>query len=286
MGPWRPREWVGSGIIGFSVSLISGSTHPCPIGLVRPQSGAALVVDERWCFDAWTGRLRSLPADLPQSRWPPPGWALYQDAAREIVYAPFDWTNEAARVALVGITPGRHQGWVASMEAAAALRRGGSADEALRRAKSVASFSGSMRRNLVTMLDGIGLAETLGIASCDDLFGSAHVLATHLSALAFPVFQNGRNYAGSKITSDPVFVALIRQVLAAQLLQAAHALIVPLGNAAAEAVGLLIAEGVIDPARCMLGFPHPSGANGHRHAQFEARRVELVTTVSRWYESD
>jgi hypothetical protein len=259
-------------------------THPCPIGLVGPQSGAALVVDEGWCFDAWTERLLSLRADLPRADWPPPGWTLYRDAAREIVYAPFDWTNEAARVALVGITPGRHQGWVASMEAAAALRSGASVDEALRRAKSVGSFSGPMRRNLVSMLDQIGLAETLGIGSCEDLFGSAHHLASHMSVLAFPVFVNGRNYTGANITREPVFLALIRQVLAAQLLQAAQALVVPLGNAAADAVGLLIAEGVIDADRCLLGFPHPSGANGHRRAHFDARRSELATTVARWYE--
>jgi hypothetical protein len=265
-----------------STRMTLSSTHPCPIGLVRPRSGAALVVDHSWCFDAWTDRLRSLDADLPESCWPPSGWTLYQDATREIVYAPFDWTNESARVVLVGITPGRHQGWVASMEAAAALRRGASADEALRRAKSVGSFSGPMRRNLVTMLDQIGLAETLGIASCDELFGSAHHLASHMSALAFPVFINGRNYTGSNITRDPVFLTLIRQVLLAQLLQAAQALIVPLGNAAADAVGLLIEDGVIDPARCLLGFPHPSGANGHRLAQFESRRAELATEVSRW----
>ncbi len=265
---------------------LKSSTHPCPIGLVRPQSDAAVVIDETWCFDAWMGRVRSLQVDLPESQWPPSGWTLYQDASREIVYAPFDWTNVAARVALVGITPGRHQGWVASMEAAAALRNGVGADEALRQAKNVASFSGPMRRNLVGMLDEIGLAQALGVTSCETLFGSAHQLATHLSALAFPVFVNGRNYAGSRITHDPVFVALIRQVLAAQLLQAAHALIIPLGNAAAEAVGLLIAEGLIEPARCVMGFPHPSGANGHRLAQFESRRVELAATVSRWHESE
>ena len=242
------------------------------------------MVDGGWCFDAWTERLRLLEADLPQSSWPPPGWSLYRDERRKIVYAPFDWTNEEARVALIGITPGRHQGWAASIEAAAALRGGASADDALRRAKRVGSFSGPMRRNLVTMLNEIGLAEILGIESCDDLFGSADHLALHTSALAFPVFVNGHNNAGAKITHDPVFLALIRQVLAAQLLQARAALIVPLGNAAAEAVGVLIADGVVDPARCLLGFPHPSGANGHRLAQFDARRGELVATVSRWYD--
>ena len=138
-----------------------------------------------------------------------------------------------------------------------------------------------MRRNLVTMLDEIRLAEALGIASCDELFGSAHHLASHMSALAFPVFVNGRNYTGSNITRDPVFLALIRQVLVAQLIQAAQALIVPLGNAAADAIGLLIDEGVIDPARCLLGIPHPSGANGHRLAQFQSAPVGAWRRQSR-----
>jgi hypothetical protein len=266
-----------------STCMTAGQTHRCPIGVAGPRPEAAVVVDGSWCIDAWADRLRALAPDLPESCWPPPGWTLYRDGTREIVYAPFDWTNKAARVALVGITPGRHQAWAASIEAATALRDGSSTDEALRRANSVASFSGPMRRNLVTMLDQIGLAEPLGIATTDDLFGSAHSLATHMSALAFPVFVHGRNYTGSQITRDPVFLALIRQVLAAQLLQAAQALVVPLGNAAADAVGLLVAEGVVDPGRCLLGCPHPSGANGHRLAQFQARRLGLATTVSRCF---
>ncbi len=270
--------------VADGMRMTAGQTHRCPIGVTGPRAEAALVVDGSWCFDAWTDRLRALEPDLSESCWPPPGWTLYREGTREIVYAPFDWTNEAARVALVGITPGRHQAWAASIEAATLLRDGSSADEALRRANSVASFSGPMRRNLVTMLDQIGLAETLGIATTDDLFGSAQGLASHMSALAFPVFVNGRNYTGSRITRDPVFLALIRQVLAAQLLQAAQALVVPLGNAAAAAVGLLIAEGVVDPGRCLLGFPHPSGANGHRLTQFRSRQSGLATTVSRWYE--
>jgi hypothetical protein len=36
----------------------------------------------------------------------------------------------------------------------------------------------------------IGLAEPLSIATTDDLFGSAHSLASHMSALAFPVLES------------------------------------------------------------------------------------------------
>jgi hypothetical protein len=248
----------------------------------REEASMTPLVNEGWHFDAWADRVAELPSGLPESAWPPSGWTLYRDGSLEVVYAPFDWTNEQARVALVGITPGRHQGWVGSMEAASALREGASHEDALRRANSVASFSGPMRRNLVAMLDGIGLADQLGIVSCGELFGAKHDLATHLSALAFPVFVNGRNYGGAGITRRPALVAIIRQVLAGQLTQAKDALVVPLGNAATAAVGLLIGDGVVKADRCLLGFPHPSGANGHRKAQFDARIVALSEAVATW----
>ena len=283
LGLRRRERWHAESRHLTPSAIVPGvPTHSCPIDVVKADPTSVPLVDGGWCFDAWADRVAGFPPDFPESAWPPPNWTLYRDGGLEVVYAPFDWTNEAARVALVGITPGRHQGWVASVEAGAALRDGASREEALRRADRVASFSGPMRRNLVGMFDMIGLADQLGIASCDALFGESHDLATHLSALAFPVFVNGRNYTGANITRNPALVSIIRQVLAGQLVQATDALVVPLGNAAAEAVGLLVSEGVLDAERCLLGFPHPSGANGHRKAQFEARRAALSESVVRW----
>jgi hypothetical protein len=102
------------------------------------------------------------------------------------------------------------------------------------------------------MLDQIEVAETLGIETCNDLFEDAHDLATHLSALAFPVFVNGGNYTRSGITRRPPLVALIRQVLAGQLTQARDALVVPLGKAAEDAVELLVSAGTLQADRCLL----------------------------------
>jgi hypothetical protein len=31
------------------------------------------------------------------------------------------------------------------------------------------------------------------------------------------------------------------------------------------------------------GFPHPSGANGHRLRQYQQQRDELTATVRRWF---
>ncbi len=60
------------------------------------------------------------------------------------------------------------------------------------------------------------------------------------------------------------------------------ALVVPLGKAAGEAVAFLAVEGLVDPARCLLGFPHPSGANGWRARQYAAMRPILTSEITRW----
>jgi hypothetical protein len=36
----------------------------------------------------------------------------------------------------------------------------------------------------------------------------------------------------------------------------------------------------VDERRCLIGFPHPSGGNGHRVKQFAQRRDELTAKVA------
>jgi hypothetical protein len=45
---------------------------------------------------------------------------------------------------------------------------------------------------------------------------------------------------------------------------------------------MLVADGQLDEVRCLFGFPHPSGGNGHRVAQFGRNRVMLQTQVADW----
>src|SRR5271157_1143943 len=69
-----------------------------------------------------------------------------------VTYAPFDHIPTAARLAVVGITPGRVQAETALKAAALAMRAGNSIEESLRLAKLTASFSGTQtRNNLVAM---------------------------------------------------------------------------------------------------------------------------------------
>ena len=239
------------------------------------------LIDERWCSNAHLATLRELtPGSVPVVDDPRLG--LFSDDRLTIRFAPFDSSNPGAKVVFVGLTPGDAQRRIALSETAMALREGDTLDVVLRRAKNVAAFAGAMRTNLIAMLDGIGLPVALGILSGQQLFGDRRELADSTSAICHPVFRQGRNYSGTpRISSHPVLAAAARQVLAANLAESPEALIVPLGRAATEGVTLSGA----DPMRVLIGFPHPSGANGGRAAQFRLNQAEMTRKVGSWFGS-
>jgi hypothetical protein len=45
---------------------------------------------------------------------------------------------------------------------------------------------------------------------------------------------------------------------------------------------MLVAAGDLDEERCLLGFPHPSGGNGHRIRQFRENEAVLRTGIAEW----
>ena len=163
-----------------------------------------------------------------------------------------------------------------------AIHRGMCHDDAARLAKGVASFVGPMRSNLTTMLDGIGLPETLGLQSSTQLFSSHGQLLHATSALRYPVFKNGLNYAGSPLpTKHTALREMIEDLLGPELASFRNAIVVPLGKAVTTALDHLASIGQIDKSRCLIGFPHPSGANGHRAKQFEKNRADLSYQVEK-----
>lgn len=202
-----------------------------------------------------------------------PTLRMASEGAYCVYYAPFDHLNAAARVVLVGITPGKTQASNALAEAARLLQAGASAEDAVKGAKRLAAFSGPMRNNLVAMLDHVGLNNRLGLGSCDALFGSGSELVQTTSVLPFPVFANGENYSGAP---HPLAVGVLeRQVhehfvpLARQL---SRAVFVPLGPVPTKVLETLAAQGHLDAHRILVGLPHPSGANGERIAYFLGRK--------------
>ena len=88
-----------------------------------------------------------------------------------------------------------------------------------------------------------------------------------------------RNYTGHSPSADrsQLLKRIVRTKLAPELATTADALIVPMGTAVS---GLLESLADVDPARCLIGFPHPSGANGHAASQFAARRDALRLKVA------
>jgi hypothetical protein len=141
-----------------------------------------------------------------------------------------------------------------------------------------------MRSNLVSMLDEIGVAEALRIDTTRGLFDAHHELAAHVSAIDYPVFVDGKDYGGSspRLTKHSTLAALVTACLGARVAMAPAALVVPLGTAASEAVEHLASRGLLARERCLSGFPHPSGRNGHRKPQFAERRERLTAAVSEW----
>jgi hypothetical protein len=81
------------------------------------------------------------------------------------------------------------------------------------------------------------------------------------------------------VPRSPILRAFASQVLATELATFPDALIVPLGRAAETAVALT----GIASERVLAGFPHPSGANGHRAKNFHAAQRRLANTVDTWF---
>lgn len=203
----------------------------------------------------------------------------------EIYYTPFDRMTTTGKIVLVGITPGMQQHRLALQAARAALASGCSHDEAVLRAKSTGGFAGAIRVNATKMLDDIGIADLLGIDSAAGVFGEGQhkSLAVVTSAYCHAVFVDGRDYSGGgPIARLPILRDFATRVLGAQLAAAQDALVIPFGDAASDAVTLAVASGALSGDRVLFGFPHPSGANGHRKRKFEQERERLRASVSAW----
>jgi hypothetical protein len=195
----------------------------------------------------------------------------------EIYYAPFEYVNEDAKVVIVGITPGLHQmkKSFSTVIEAAGTEMGD--EEILRQVKNNSSFEGTMRKNLVKMLDELGLNEYLGLSSSIELFGEASHLVHTSSVLPYPVFYNGKNYSGStpSLLKSEVLKKYVTENFAAELGNLSNPLIIPLGVNVSNALNLLADQGLVASANILSGFPHPSGGNGHRHKQFAENKEAM-----------
>ena len=117
------------------------------------------------------------------------------------------------------------------------------------------SFAGSMRRNLIAMLDALEVHTHLGITSTAELFGASCDRIATTSALRFPVFRRGKNYSGnSAIVTEPLFIEMLEVLLGPLLAAMPAALVIPLGKWASAGVLHVADQGVIDGGRVHQDF--------------------------------
>lgn len=81
----------------------------------------------------------------------------------------------------------------------------------------------------------------------------------------------------------PLLHGMVFHVLSPELAEVPGALIIPLGKAVEDCMSALISVGLLNGERCLLGFPHPGGGNGHRKRQFELNFDMLKTKTASWF---
>lgn len=234
-----------------------------------------------WRFKEW---INALPADVPEELLLAAPFLLEEDGARglQVYYTPLEYVNPDAKLIIVGITPGLHQ---MKRAYSTVIEASGTDEDILRRVKREASFHGSMRKNLVAMLDELKLAALFEIETCGRLFNTHSHLLHSTSILPRAVFHKGRNYNGStpKILANSMLQKYTEQYFPGNIEGIEETLMVPLGVNVQKVLESLMARGLIKRHRLLRGFPHPSGGNGHRSRQFAENKDRMMQEVKEFF---
>lgn len=214
---------------------------------------------------------------------------LYNKDKIKIYYAPHnEIINDKAKIFIVGITPGWTQTSIAYKTAHEGLRDNLNTEQIKQECKRNSRFVGSMRKNLIEMLDELNLNIRLNINSCFELFEDKDYLLHTTSIIPYPVFVNNKNYTGSnpKIIDNEVLYYYVKKYFYKEVEKLPNALIIPLGKAVEEVLKQMISDNIIKEEQCLLGFPHPSGANGHRKKQFAENKEKLKCIVEEYFKNN
>ena len=196
----------------------------------------------------------------------------------KIYYAPFEHVNRAARVVLVGITPGPTQMVNANNEARRALMSGKSPQECMQAAKETAAFSGEpMRSNLIKQLNHWGVQRWLGLVDAKAMFSTDRQLVQTTSLLRYPVFDNSQDYRGAPdMLKHPLLKKYLLEHFASEVAQLSNAIFLGLGPMVQNILDRLVQSGDIDEAQIFGGMLHPSGNNTYRLNYLTGSRVGQV----------
>lgn len=215
-----------------------------------------------------------------------PDFLIQKSGDLEIYYAPHnEYCNKKAKIFIIGIAPGFTQMEVAFRTARLGIESGLPLVDIQKNCKIEARFAGSMRKNLIEMLDYLGLPDMLSLESSGKLFQESCTLLHTTSVLCFPVFIDRKNYNGSKppILKTKELRNLVEAYFLEEVNELENAFYIPLGNAVEEVLSDIIRRGLLQEEQCLLGFPHPSGVNGHRLKQLYVRKEKLKKKLESFF---
>lgn len=206
---------------------------------------------------------------------------MQEEANLEVYFSPFEHVNTSAKLAIVGISPGLTQAHSANISARNSLLEGKTIDQASELAKLTGSFSGALRKNLVAMLDDIGLPAKLGIERSDELFSSRADLLHSTSVFRYPTLKSGKPISSAKQASkSPILKNMVNTYLVDECKKLPDdCFYLPLGQGVADVMLDLVHRRVIRREQVIIGLPHPSGANAERIAYFLGNKKQENLSV-------
>lgn len=228
-------------------------------------------------FSNYQELIKTLPLEIKKEDIINNQFKLSEERKLSVYYAPHnEYQNTLAKIVIVGICPGWTQTRAAYIEAKRSLENNLSQETILKRCKMSARFAGSMRSNLISMLDELELPKLLNISSSSNFFEDNILLHT-TSLIPYPVFINEKNYVGHtpSIIESNLLMSYVKVHFYKEVKLMEHSLIIPLGKSVEEVLNVMIQDKVITEEQCLFGFPHPSGANGHRKEQFRDNQDRL-----------
>lgn len=238
-------------------------------------------------FEKYIDNIKKLPdGKLSKEDILNDNFLLSEHKNMKVFYAPHnEYQNNKAKIVIVGICPGWTQTEIAYRRAKKDLNDKIITDEILKHCKEEARFAGSMRKNLIDMLDEINLPDKININSSSELFESNDLLHT-TSLIPYPVFIEGKNYNGHTptIIESEFLMGYVQNHFFNEIkLFKEPPLIIPLGKAVEDVLRMMIEKNIIADTQCLFGFPHPSGANGHRKEQFYKNKNLLIDKINLFF---
>ncbi|KGM92857.1 hypothetical protein Z968_13080 [Clostridium novyi A str. 4552] len=207
----------------------------------------------------------------------------------EIYYAPHnEYINPKAKIFIIGISPGFQQMSTAIAIARKELELTEDIKLIQYKCKVAGRFSGSLRKNIISMLDEIKVNKVLNIETSKELFYSKDHLLHTVSLIPYPVFVKGKNYSGHtpKLINTEFLMKYVYNNFINELKSLNNfkeVLLIPLGKAVEEVLLKLGEENIINKSQILMGFPHPSGANVNRKVQFKGNRENMIAQVRKFF---